>query len=71
MPQKSKPTSPELSKPFNFDEGLEALQQLLQQIESEKLPLEEMTQKLAQAKIIMQACNQRLRVIEDQIEGQL
>lgn len=55
---------------FEFDDAYQELLRLVNEIESDNVALKDMAQKIAEAKSLVQQCEQQLRTAEDAVERQ-
>ncbi len=59
-----------MTEQFEFDDAYQELLRLVNEIESDNVALKDMAQKIAEAKSLVQQCEQQLRTAEDAVERQ-
>lgn len=57
-----------MTNPFEFDDAYQELLHMVNEIESDSVALKDMAKKIAEAKALVQQCEQQLRVAEDAVE---
>ncbi|OJU73627.1 MAG: exodeoxyribonuclease VII small subunit [Bacteroidetes bacterium 47-18] len=59
-----------MTEQFEFDDAYQELLRLVNEIESDNVALKDMAQKIAEARSLVQQCEQQLRTAEDAVERQ-
>lgn len=59
-----------MTEQFEFDDAYQELLRLVNEIESDNVALKDMARKIAEAKSLVQQCEQQLRTAEDTVERQ-
>jgi exodeoxyribonuclease VII small subunit len=54
-------------KTFSYNEAVDELEEILEQIESESLDVDQLTAKVKRAGLLIRECKQRLRTTEDEV----
>ena len=54
---------------MTFDKAFAAIEEIVQEIESETIPLDELAQKVREAKKLLAFCNEKLRNIEAELNN--
>lgn len=57
-----------MSEKITFDKAYAAIEEIVQQIESESIPLDELAEKVKKAKELLAFCNEKLRSIEAELK---
>ncbi len=52
---------------LNFDTAYEAIEKIVQEIESENIPLDQLAEKVKEAKKLLAFCDEKLRNIEAEL----
>ncbi len=59
-----------MTEQFEFDDAYQELLRLVNEIESDNVALKDMARKIAEAKVLVQQCEQQLRTAGDAVERQ-
>jgi exodeoxyribonuclease VII small subunit len=57
-----------MSEKITFDMAYAAIEEIVQQIESESIPLDQLAEKVKKAKELLAFCNEKLRNIEAELK---
>jgi exodeoxyribonuclease VII small subunit len=57
-----------MSEKITFDKAYAAIEEIVQQIESESIPLDELAEKVKKAKELLAFCNEKLRSIKAELK---
>ena len=55
-------------EPKNYQSALNELQDILQELQNEQVPIDSLSEKAERAKMLMQYCSRKLRQTEEQLE---
>lgn len=56
-------------KPKDYQTALNELQEILEALQNQQIPIDTLSEKAARAKILLQFCSQKLRQTEEQLNG--
>jgi exodeoxyribonuclease VII small subunit len=64
----TKPTAPKSSEPQTFETAMERLEHIVEQMESENLPLEDLLKRYEEGIQLVKVCEEKLKSAEQRIE---
>ena len=68
MPKASSPTAAHPAKPASYEAALQELEQLVAQLESGQMPLEQLLNGYQRGALLLAFCRDKLQAVEDQIK---